>query len=127
MDNASPSRRLIHILWISLGVLTAIAIFYVLAFSGIGIPCLFYKITGLLCPGCGNSRAAIALLQLDLRKALKWNLLFPLEFFYIAWVYCCCCRRYIKEGQFAYRPPCLVWDLSVLIAVLLWWVIRNLI
>ena len=127
MNNASPSRRRIHILLISFGILAAVAIFYMLAKQGIGIPCLFYKVTGLLCPGCGNSRAAMALLGLDIRSAFRYNLLFPLEFLYIVWVYFFCCRRYLKEGRFSYQPPCIAFDIFVLSLLVIWWVVRNLI
>ena len=127
MKDSSPSRRRIHILMISLGILAAIVIFYVLAFYGFGIPCLFHKATGLLCPGCGNSRAAMSLLRLDIIGALKYNLLFPLEFFYIAWVYFCCCKQYLKGKSFSYQPPCIAFDVTVLIAVVFWWIVRNLI
>ena len=99
---------------------------YFLALNGIGIPCLFRKVTGFLCPGCGNSRAALALLRLDLRGALGYNLLFPLEFFYLGWVTVHCCRSYLRGNRFAYKSPCLWLDFGILTAVLLWWVIRNL-
>ena len=127
MTNSSPSRRSIHILLISLGIFFAVVVFYVLAVHGIGIPCLFHKVTGLLCPGCGNSRAALALLRLDVAGALAYNLLFPLEFFYLAWVYFCCCRQYLKTGKFTYRPPFIAADIAILILLVLWWVVRNLI
>ena len=126
MNSSSLPRRRTHILLISLGVLAAVAIFYILACHGIGVPCLFYKVTGLLCPGCGNSRAAMALLELDIQGALGYNLLFPLEFLYIAWVYCCCCRQYLKTGRFTYRPPFVAADITLLILLLIWWVVRNL-
>ena len=106
--------------------LGAVAVFYLLAQRGIAIACPFYKITGLLCPGCGNSRAAMALLELDIQGALGYNLLFPLEFLYIAWVYCCCCRQYLKTGRFTYRPPFVAADITLLILLLIWWVVRNL-
>jgi len=38
--------------------------------------CLFYQKTGLLCPGCGATRAAIALSRGDLGEALRDNLFF---------------------------------------------------
>lgn len=120
------TRRHFHILFISIGVLAAIVLFYILNLNGIGIPCLFHRITGLLCPGCGNSRAALALLRLDFFSALKYNLLFPVEFFYIAWVYFFCCRNYLSGGHFSYKPPVLVVDVIILILVLIWWIVRNL-
>ncbi|MCD8219460.1 MAG: DUF2752 domain-containing protein [Ruminococcus sp.] len=38
------------------------------------IPCVFQKITGLACPGCGVTHFCIRLLHLDFRGAAKENL-----------------------------------------------------
>lgn len=40
---------------------------------GFSIPCIFNKITGFLCPGCGVSRMCISLLRLDFESAFKYN------------------------------------------------------
>lgn len=40
-----------------------------------GFQCLFYKITGLYCPGCGGQRAFYHLLHGDLALAFQNNLL----------------------------------------------------
>ena len=125
MKQKDISRRRRNLLLAGLGVAAAVAVFVILARQGIGIPCLFYTVTGLQCPGCGNSRAALALLRLDLPAALGYNLLFPLEFGYIAWVVFCCARAYWKGKPFAYRTPSIWLDIGVLTAVLAWWVVRN--
>lgn len=41
----------------------------------IGIPCIFHKITGLYCPGCGMTRAIFSLIDLDIKQAIKNNIL----------------------------------------------------
>ena len=41
----------------------------------IGIPCIFHEITGLYCPGCGMTRAIFSLLNLNIKQAIKYNLL----------------------------------------------------
>ena len=40
---------------------------------GVGIPCLFRKLTGFLCPGCGVSRLCLCLLRLDFAGAWAAN------------------------------------------------------
>ena len=42
------------------------------------LPCVFYELTGLYCPGCGSGRAALALLRGDVAAALGHNALFTL-------------------------------------------------
>lgn len=50
-----------------------IAYYFSLTFFNIGIPCLFHKFTGLLCPGCGITRMILAILHLDFKSALQYN------------------------------------------------------
>ncbi len=127
MDQKNFRRRITHILLISAAILLLVIFFYILAAAGIGLPCLFYQLTGFLCPGCGNSRAAMCLLRLDIAGALGYNLLFPVEFLYLAWVYFFCCRSYLKGGRFTYKPPFPALDIGLLILIVLWGVVRNVI
>lgn len=93
--------------------------------KGLRVDCVFYGITGLDCPGCGNTRAVLALLRLDLKGMLEYNLMFPLELGYLAWVYLASCRGYIKTGRFSYGERTKWLDISVLAIVLIWGVVRN--
>lgn len=127
MKDLEMKRRYRVLMLMGLAALAVVIIFCVLGWMGIGIPCLFRKMTGLLCPGCGNSRAVLSLLKLDLKAAFFYNMLFPLEFFYIGWVLFHCIRSYLKTGKFSYWPKKIWLDVLILIAVLLWWIIRNLI
>lgn len=126
MKSYTHTQRKGHMLLLSTGILAAAALFYIFAVNGIGLPCFFHKITGLLCPGCGNSRAAVALLSLDIEGALSYNLLFPLEFFYLAWVYLHGVKHYIRTGVFSYKPLWVIMDVTVLVAILGWGIIRNI-
>ncbi len=103
------------------GVLTFFAVT-----SWLKIPCLFHLITDLQCPGCGNTRATIALCHLNFKQMLAYNLLFPLELLYLLWVYGYCAVNYIRNARFAYRSRPSVLDVTVLIALAVWTVVRNL-
>lgn len=126
MKNRIFTRRYRNLLLGAAGVCAAAVIFYVLAQKNIGIPCLFYELTGLQCPGCGNSRAALALARLDLPAAFCYNPMFLPEFFYLGWVLFHCSRSYLRGKGFHYQPPALWLDIILLTAILLWWFVRNL-
>lgn len=127
MDREEIVRRRRRLLCLGAGGLLVGMLYCILAFRGIGIPCLFYRVTGWQCPGCGNSRAALALLQLDPVAALGYNPLFPLEFFYLGWVLLHCCVRYLRGGTFGYKSRWIWLDWIILGLVLLWGPVRNLI
>lgn len=126
MKHKTLSHRRRNLLLAGAAAAAAAAVLFLLARQGIGIPCLFRLVTGFQCPGCGNSRAVLALLRLDLQAAFGYNYLFPLEFFYLGWVAFHCCKAYLRGNPFAYRPACPWLDIAVLTAVLLWWPLRNL-
>ena len=50
--------------------------------TGLYIPCLYYKTTGLLCPGCGISRMFLAMARLDFVGAFFHNPVMFTAFFY---------------------------------------------
>lgn len=56
-------------------ILLSIGLAYLLfvLWTGIGIPCLFYKLTGFQCPACGVSRMLVSLAHLDFAAAFRYN------------------------------------------------------
>lgn len=115
-----------RILLLNLGVLGLGMILAFLAAKGFRIPCLFYEFTGLQCPGCGNTRATIALLRLDFVTMFRWNLTYPLQMLYLLRVWATCCSRYIRGQRFSYRPKADWIDYAFIIMLVLWTVVRNL-
>ncbi len=101
------------------------AVLSVLYVLGVDIHCPFHLLTKLNCPGCGNTRAAMALLRLDFRGMFYYNALFPLEVAYLIRVYGMCVFRYIRHGRFAYRPRSFIGDVVVLVLLVAWTVVRN--
>lgn len=71
-------RRLI-ILLLAIIFLIASIILYYFMFNEleIVIPCIFYSITGLYCPGCGITRMIFSLIKFDFYQAFRYN---PLMF-----------------------------------------------
>lgn len=91
------------------------------------IPCIFNLLTGFKCAGCGNTRATLALLQFDFKGVLQYNMLYPLEIGYVLWVYFFAMKNYVDKGRFSYKPKYKWVDISVLVLVILWGIIRNII
>ena len=55
--------------------------------TGIGIPCPFRWVTHLNCPGCGITRAALKILQLDFVGAVKQNAFLVPIVLYVGWIF----------------------------------------
>ncbi len=117
--------RLGRVLLFTAVLFTAGAVLLVLALHGVRIPCVFHTVTGLSCPGCGNTRAAVALWQLDLAASFRYNPMFLPEVFYLSWVALSAAAGYLKEGRFRYRPRFPVIDIVFLAVLLLWGILRN--
>ena len=123
---ADLSRRKRLLLGLALPLLLGLLALYE-ATDGLSIPCLFYELTGLYCPGCGSGRAVNALLRGQLREAFGYNpLLFllgpPAVFVFL--------REYLRLvfPGLKLRPVFLSQPVvtGVLLAVLLFWFLRNL-
>ena len=81
-------KRLIKIIFLNAFIIIISFIYYFLnKYFNIGIPCLFYQITGLKCPGCGITRLMFSLIKLDFKQAFFYNhlvfILLPFIGFYI--------------------------------------------
>lgn len=61
-------------------IIGLITYYFISKVFSIGIPCMFYEITHLYCPGCGITRMFFSLLKLDFYQAFRYN---PLVFCYL--------------------------------------------
>lgn len=107
---------------VGLGAVYTAVIFVV----GRGLYCPFWKLTGLLCPGCGVTRMCLALLRLDLAGAWQANPALLLALPVLAVLVVRMAVRYVRTGQ---KLPSrgeerIIWGL--LIYFLAWGVLRNL-
>lgn len=117
--------RKYHIVILTLIFLSIGIAFLILAINGFKIYCPFKLITGLNCPGCGNTRAAMALCRFDFKGMLSYNLLFPLEILYILRVYFISARNYIKGERFSYNTRSEKLDIIFLSLLIIWTIVRN--
>ena len=101
------------------------AVMALAAYLGLRIPCVFHVITGLNCPGCGNTRAVMSMLRLDFRGMLHYNLMFPLEMAYLVYLYVASALHYVRTGKATYNPKHKWLDVTLLILLLAWGVVRN--
>jgi hypothetical protein len=67
----ADKAKKIRTLAVAAGVLVIYGIF--VSATGIAIPCVFHRITGLQCPGCGSTRMLSAMLRLDIKGAYAAN------------------------------------------------------
>lgn len=68
------NKRIIKVISIVLLLVILLVGYYFLNFKyNFGIPCIFYKITGYKCPGCGITRALFSILNGNIKEAFNYN------------------------------------------------------
>ncbi|MDR0364971.1 MAG: DUF2752 domain-containing protein [Bacteroidales bacterium] len=92
------------------------------------MPCIFYKLTGWQCPGCGTQRAIHSVLHLDFKQAFFYN---PGFFFAVPLILI---LVYLEHFEGKKRFPKLHRFLSgtkfilfLLIVIILYWIGRNIV
>lgn len=89
--------------------------------------CVFHKLTGLYCPGCGSGRASAALLHLDFKAAFQYNCLYVLLLPFI--VYYLLKQYIILVFRKDLLPMFSIDGLAakiVLAVILVFWILRNI-
>lgn len=117
--------------WICLLLLfTLVCVYYYItnpSKSNYFMPCLFKKITGMNCAGCGGQRAFHLLLHGEFLQALRYNfLIYFLPFFlYLLWVsieiYIFKNKRFVSKFIFSNKSGILV-----LATIIIYTVLRNI-
>ena len=111
----------------SAAVFLLAGVIYIAGFRifGHGVPCLFRRVTGLLCPGCGMSRALGAISRGNIRQALEYNVLsvtlLPVILLYLF----SRAVRYVKTGYDAFRIPERLFLLVCISICALYFLMRN--
>jgi uncharacterized membrane protein YidH (DUF202 family) len=104
---------------------TAVLYFFNPTHSGFYPTCVFYKTTGLLCPGCGCLRAMHQLLHGHMEAAFRFNALFVSSLPVVA-LGCVQAARYRAADRpaLAWLRPSLLWAGFALLVI--FGILRNL-
>ena len=123
------TKQALQISIVSIAVITmSLLYFFYPAAEGTFHPdCIFNKLTGLFCPGCGSQRAVSALLHGDILVAADFNILLLLSLpllGYAAFVFIYNTFKERKLQQRIFYSP--LFAKSFLTIVLLFGILRNL-
>lgn len=75
MDKDSKRRLVRTLRNVSILLCIGLAYYILVKIAGFALPCVFNKVTGLYCPGCGITRMVLALASFDLAGAFRCNAL----------------------------------------------------
>ena len=89
-------------------------------------PCIFHKLTGFCCPGCGSLRALHQILHGNLVKAFGLNPLMVLSLPFLGYVFL---SRVVLVGRKRSKPGVFIPDFWIWIigtVILGFWILRNI-
>jgi hypothetical protein len=92
---------------------------------GIYPVCIFYRTTGLLCPGCGSLRAVHQLLHAHFAAAFRFNAFLVCSLPFFGWLTVRLAVRKMRHqpARVSIRP---IWLWTILAALIVFGIVRNL-
>lgn len=97
------------------------------SYTGLAIPCLFRKVMGLLCPGCGVTGMCVALLHFDWKGAFFCHPVLFVLLIPLAAVFICSVVGYVQDGRFRFaRWQNIILYVSIA-ALAIFGVVRNVV
>ena len=129
MIGATANKRRLLLLWLVPVALLLVAFAVLFQFNpsrnSFYPLCVFHRVTGLQCPGCGGLRATHHLLHGDFVTALRFNPLVVLALPVGAWF---AVRRWCRgetAAKFSQRTVA-VWAWVLFAVIVVFWIVRNL-
>ena len=92
------------------------------------IPCIFNKITGLFCPGCGITRMFISIIKLEFYQAFRYNSLIfiYLVFIVLSIIYIIFYKLFNKKNKIKNILKFNKFIYTILIITIIFGIIRNI-
>lgn len=88
--------------------------------------CIFYKLTGYYCPGCGAGRACYSILHGEFYQAFRYNPLLCILLPWIGLYIAACALQWVLTGRETVSRRIPVWITYIIMAVvILFGVVRN--
>ena len=118
--------RIVCLIW---GGAAFVAMLYLLfvRFVGFGVPCALYELTGLSCPGCGLTRAAVAISRGEFGEAFAYNAMLLPYIGYVGWLTRRASVRYVRgEKEPLFFGPGWV-HIAFLAATVIFGIVRNIV
>lgn len=106
-----------------IGVLVLLIVYSKVVFN-IGVVCPVHEILGLDCPGCGGTRMALALLELDFYQAFRYNPFLFITLPIWAVIYCWQILGYIRNNTLWSKLDITLIIYGIMLAI--FGIIRNL-
>ncbi len=118
--------HIVCLIW-SAAALAALLYLLFVRLVGFGVPCVLYELTGFSCPGCGLTRAAVALSRGELGEALTYNAMLLPYVGYVGWLTVRASVRYVRgEKDPLFFGPNFV-HIAFLVATVIFGVVRNIV
>lgn len=114
----------IALLFAALSAAAAVLLFF-LQSGGFNFICVFRELTGLRCPGCGNSNAVLAVMRGDFIGAANCNIMFYPEVISAAAFIIYFSYLYVSGNRASKRA--LAAAAAAVSAALTWGIVRNII
>ena len=120
-------KRVFKLLRVNLILILSLLIYYFInKYTGFYIPCVYRKLTGLKCPGCGVTRCIFAIINLNFKEAINQNILICiyLPFLFLYYIYKSYIYIYDKKDKVITKIPNWFF-ICIIIITLLYGVLRN--
>ena len=121
-------NRLKKVIKINTGMFLLFILYYLFNhYTGIYIPCIFYTITGLRCPGCGITHCLFELVHFHFKEAFNYN---QLVFIYLPFIVCYYFYKtylylYHRKDQILVKIPNYL-RIGILVLTILFGILRNI-
>ena len=122
-----PVRIVIFMCIFVLALVGSLFLYYHSPEEKMWLVCVFYKLSGYYCPGCGSGRACYSILHGRLRQAFRYNPLLCILLPWFALYVVVCAVQWLLHGRETISRRIPVWATYILfLIIILYGILRNI-